>query len=275
MSARAAASQRGGWWKLLEHMYTNGDYPFKMGRLVGTDVGGNKYYENLVDYPFGQHRWVEYKDIHNYDASQVQPEWQGWLCGMHDVPGDDKSIAAYFEKTTKEISHPTRSDATQVYAHGLGFRNELPPLVNHMHDQTGIRERGYRMGNSVVGIPPGFGDNYYKQPGSMYAKGDGRFKRQKGVYGKDWSPAGPSSSLLELSQLDAVVASMSAAAAAAGKPTDSLTRLRSDMSETAKALREREEKEGKLDAETPYGGRVRSLWASDNSAKIAPGDPGK
>lgn len=32
----------------------------KFGELKGEDVNGNKYFENL-EYPFGQHRWVEYK----------------------------------------------------------------------------------------------------------------------------------------------------------------------------------------------------------------------
>lgn len=26
---------------------------------MGADAAGNRYYENRVDYPFGQHRWVE------------------------------------------------------------------------------------------------------------------------------------------------------------------------------------------------------------------------
>ena len=37
----------------------NGDYPFKMGTYMGCDAMGNRYYENNVDYPIGQHRWVE------------------------------------------------------------------------------------------------------------------------------------------------------------------------------------------------------------------------
>jgi hypothetical protein len=27
-----------------------------------------------LDLPYGQHRWVEYKNIHNYDATMIQPE---------------------------------------------------------------------------------------------------------------------------------------------------------------------------------------------------------
>lgn len=32
----------------------------KFGELKGVDRNGNKYFEN-TEYPFGQHRWVEYK----------------------------------------------------------------------------------------------------------------------------------------------------------------------------------------------------------------------
>ena len=45
-NVQLALKMRGGWKGLWDHMYTNGDYPFKIGRLVGTDAGGNKYYEN-------------------------------------------------------------------------------------------------------------------------------------------------------------------------------------------------------------------------------------
>lgn len=32
----------------------------KFGELKGVDRNGNKYFEN-TEYPFGQHRWIEYK----------------------------------------------------------------------------------------------------------------------------------------------------------------------------------------------------------------------
>ena len=38
--------------------WQNRDYPFKFGSYMGHDAAGNRYYENRVDYPFGQHRWV-------------------------------------------------------------------------------------------------------------------------------------------------------------------------------------------------------------------------
>jgi NADH:ubiquinone oxidoreductase subunit len=54
----------------------------KFGKLVGTDAYGNKYYENTVDYANGQHRWVDYArgdNFYDMDASNVPPEWHGWL----------------------------------------------------------------------------------------------------------------------------------------------------------------------------------------------------
>lgn len=52
----------------------------KIGTLVGTDKYGNKYYENNY-YFYGRNRWVEYAPhVHmQYDASQIPPEWFGWM----------------------------------------------------------------------------------------------------------------------------------------------------------------------------------------------------
>ncbi|KAL4717485.1 hypothetical protein ACJJTC_000634 [Scirpophaga incertulas] len=64
----------------------------KEGRLVGTDKNGNKYYENTY-YMLGRSRWVEYNHCvrWDYNASQVTPEWYGWLhyktdCLPHEDP---------------------------------------------------------------------------------------------------------------------------------------------------------------------------------------------
>jgi NADH:ubiquinone oxidoreductase subunit len=45
---------------------------------MGVDRNGNKYFENL-EYPFGQHRWIEYKEIHNMEPTSIPPEWHGWM----------------------------------------------------------------------------------------------------------------------------------------------------------------------------------------------------
>ncbi|XP_026473701.1 NADH dehydrogenase [ubiquinone] 1 alpha subcomplex subunit 12 [Ctenocephalides felis] len=59
----------------------------KLGTLVGEDKYGNKYYENN-EYFYGRNRWVDYAPHVglNYDASQVCPEWFGWLHYKTDLP---------------------------------------------------------------------------------------------------------------------------------------------------------------------------------------------
>ncbi|XP_072958041.1 probable NADH dehydrogenase [ubiquinone] 1 alpha subcomplex subunit 12 isoform X2 [Typha angustifolia] len=57
--------------------------------LVGVDKFGNKYYEKLHDTQFGRHRWVEYAEKRRYDASQIPPEWHGWLHHITDHTGDE------------------------------------------------------------------------------------------------------------------------------------------------------------------------------------------
>ncbi|KAK8601807.1 hypothetical protein V6N13_058516 [Hibiscus sabdariffa] len=57
--------------------------------LVGVDKFGNKYYEKLGDTQIGRHRWVEYAKKERYDASQVPPEWHGWLHCITDHTGDE------------------------------------------------------------------------------------------------------------------------------------------------------------------------------------------
>mmetsp|Transcript_4545 Transcript_4545/g.7029 ORF Transcript_4545/g.7029 Transcript_4545/m.7029 type:complete len:149 (+) Transcript_4545:103-549(+) len=59
----------------------------KAGAVVGTDAFGNKYYESTVPKDgeqYAKDRWVEYKDIYNFDASTVPPEWHAWLHHMCD-----------------------------------------------------------------------------------------------------------------------------------------------------------------------------------------------
>lgn len=141
----------------------NGDFPFKFGTYMGCDAAGNRYYENRVDYPFGQHRWVEPGDSHNFDATQIPPEWHGWMTSMNDVtPTTEQEYIDSMMKHLRvgEISHaPYRSN--------MGHQE---PYFNfhHMHNQSQIRSRGYGIGNHVVGLPPGAPDAFYTQPGSPY-----------------------------------------------------------------------------------------------------------
>jgi len=60
----------------------------KIGRLVGVDGAGNKYYENQKEL-FGQDRWVELAKW-DYDASQIPCEWHPWLHHTHNVVPDSK-----------------------------------------------------------------------------------------------------------------------------------------------------------------------------------------
>ncbi|XP_041987700.1 probable NADH dehydrogenase [ubiquinone] 1 alpha subcomplex subunit 12 [Aricia agestis] len=68
----------GGIIKSLEKMWRMDT--LKIGAYKGTDSFGNKYFENPY-YMVGRSRWVEYNPAvkWHYDASQVTPEWFGWL----------------------------------------------------------------------------------------------------------------------------------------------------------------------------------------------------
>lgn len=162
---RASMKYRGGWKGFYEHMYTNGDYPFKFGTFMGSDLAGNRYYENRIDYSFGQHRWVEPGDVHNFDSTSIPPEWHGWMTSMNDVaPSQEQD---YLDKAKDDILKMCHSDAPDDHAVGL----QSPGLYNFhsMHNQSQVRSRGYGIGNPIVGLPAfNAKDAYYTQPGSPY-----------------------------------------------------------------------------------------------------------
>lgn len=131
---------------------------------MGSDAMGNRYYENRVDYPFGQHRWVEPADMHNFDATHVPPEWHGWMLSMNDAPPSQEE--AFIKKLEQNVdTENAPSDAP--FTNNVGYQNELYNF-NDMHNQSQIRSRGYGIGNWVVGLPPHAPDAYYTQPGSPY-----------------------------------------------------------------------------------------------------------
>ena len=72
------------WWG--GNSWSNRVYAAFRGRLVVTDAGGNRYYEQSKGVgPLGvPRRWVIYKTL--AEASQVPPEWHGWLHYMVDTP---------------------------------------------------------------------------------------------------------------------------------------------------------------------------------------------
>lgn len=130
---------------------------------MGCDAMGNRYYENRVDYPFGQHRWIEPADINNFDASHVPPEWHGWMTSMNDAtPSLEEE---YIEEKMKHLRKGEISHAP--YTSNIGHQE---PIFNfhHMHNQSQVRSRGYGIGNAIVNLPPGVPDAYYTQPGSPY-----------------------------------------------------------------------------------------------------------
>lgn len=43
----------------------------------------------------GRHRWVEYAEKGRYNASQVPPEWHGWLHHITDHTGDEACISHF------------------------------------------------------------------------------------------------------------------------------------------------------------------------------------
>jgi len=145
-------------------MYTNGDYPFKFGTFMGADSNGNRYYENRVDYPYGQHRWVEPGDIHNFDSSSIEPEWQGWMTSMNDEP--PCSEQTYIDHKTEKVDQMCASNSPDKS--NVGWMDSNNWNFHGLHDQSQVRSRGYGIGNPIVGLPPGVKDSYYTQPGSPY-----------------------------------------------------------------------------------------------------------
>mmetsp|Transcript_26854 Transcript_26854/g.54546 ORF Transcript_26854/g.54546 Transcript_26854/m.54546 type:complete len:195 (-) Transcript_26854:145-729(-) len=85
----------------------------KVGRLVGTDRFGNRYYENKLE-QFNRDRWVVYntKDQHmDYDPSTVPPEWHGWLHHMTDkLPEQLGDAPIYQEKSSYDTNLKTARD---------------------------------------------------------------------------------------------------------------------------------------------------------------------
>ena len=130
---------------------------------MGCDAAGNRYYENRVDYPFGQHRWVEPGDINNFDSTSIAPEWHGWMTSMHD--DTPTQFEETVEKKTQYVPEGCPSDAN--ISHNVGHQE---PYFNfhELHNQTQVRSRGYGVGNPIVGLPPFAKDSYYTQPGSPY-----------------------------------------------------------------------------------------------------------
>ena len=128
--------------------------------------------------PFGQHRWVEYADIHNYDASMIQPEWHGWMHHMYDETPDQINLE--FKDRLE-----TTPDSNAIYGNHVGAATFEP--VHEQIDLTQYRSRGYKVGSLMTG--PDEPDRFYKQPGhplSPAADKGGRFQQRKEL--SEWEP---------------------------------------------------------------------------------------
>ncbi|CAM9927361.1 unnamed protein product [Ascophyllum nodosum] len=148
----------------------------KFGNLMGKDAHGNKYYENK-DYPYGQHRWVEYADIHNYDSSTVTAAWHPWLHHMSD-----------HAPATSEL--PEMKPIPISVGHHTPYDNFVAPGRVDDVNRTTWRPRGAGVGN--IFQKPGEPELYFKQPGhplNPVAKAGGRFSKQKNM--EIWDPADP------------------------------------------------------------------------------------
>jgi NADH:ubiquinone oxidoreductase subunit len=80
------------WWG--GNTWSNRIYTALRGKLVGSDDAGNRYYVQKKGVgPLGvPRRWVIYKVL--AEASQVPPEWHGWLHYMIDTPPSEETYLA-------------------------------------------------------------------------------------------------------------------------------------------------------------------------------------
>ncbi|CAB3226203.1 unnamed protein product [Arctia plantaginis] len=87
----------------------------KEGTHVGTDSWGNKYYENYY-YMICRSRWVVYNPRFKfeYDASQVNADWYGWLHYKTDrLPCEDPAkVALHSCSWTQAWLQPHRENYT-------------------------------------------------------------------------------------------------------------------------------------------------------------------
>lgn len=166
-----------GWRGTLKKLYVYGD--LKFGTIVGTDKFGNMYFENK-DLPYGQHRWIEYADIHNFDASQIPPEWHGWMTHTFDEP----PTAYKIPENLVQIANPSHA----IYASHLGGVISEPERQNN---KTDFRARGWKVGSLTKKAEEP--EQYYKQPGHPLhplAEEGGRFKNRKDQE-DEWDPSKP------------------------------------------------------------------------------------
>ena len=87
------------WW----HRQTLGTfiYTFFVGKFVGFDEFGNKYYSNSRG-----KRWVIYKN--KVESSKIPPEWHSWIHFLsHDKPPDNQKKFKWQKKHEENLSGTT------------------------------------------------------------------------------------------------------------------------------------------------------------------------
>ncbi|GAA6028356.1 hypothetical protein JCM8097_006991 [Rhodosporidiobolus ruineniae] len=85
-------------WRDLQYI---GD--FKAGKFVGQDEHGNRYFEN-PDETLWRHRWVDYAS-HDYNASQVTPEWHAWISHIRHLPPTEDPVMLASKKPWQTPHH--------------------------------------------------------------------------------------------------------------------------------------------------------------------------
>ena len=84
----------------------------RQGRFVGSDDLGNKYYEQRSGVgPLGKpRRWVVYAKLS--EASQIPPEWHGWMHYTVDTPPTEEDYAA---RPWQKAHRPNMTGTPEAY----------------------------------------------------------------------------------------------------------------------------------------------------------------
>ncbi len=82
------------------------------GKRIGTDQLGNKYYEAAPIKGYKRNRrWVIYKAAP--EASNVPPEWHGWLHHQSDVVPSEDGLS--YRKAWQKPHKPNMTGTNQAY----------------------------------------------------------------------------------------------------------------------------------------------------------------
>ncbi|KZV64011.1 NDUFA12-domain-containing protein [Peniophora sp. CONT] len=129
--------RRAGLKEYMRQMMYIGDA--KAGTLVGKDQFGNRYFENLNpdDEVPGRHRWVDLAQ-HEYNATQVPPEWHSWISHIRkEPPTADKIIQA----STQKWQAPWIENLTGTRGAYRSY-NTAKPKIQAWDGQTSVQRGG-------------------------------------------------------------------------------------------------------------------------------------